>query len=185
MKCVIFLGSRNPQGQTAQIADALAEGLSAAGGEVEKVFLTECELERCRQCDEQGWGLCRSEGRCVIEDDFASLVDKLRASDACVFATPVYFGSLSESMRAMLDRLRRITRHDSGQSGVAGKPAVAVCVAGGGGGGAPQCTQHMEQTLNQAGLDTVDVIPVRRQNLSMKMDVARTVGKWLAGCPAS
>ncbi|MGC9453252.1 MAG: flavodoxin family protein [Phycisphaerae bacterium] len=185
MKCLILIGSRNPQGQTAQVADALTEGFSAAGGEVEKVFLTECELERCRQCDEQGWGLCRSEGRCVIEDDFASLVEKLRASEACVFATPVYFGSLSESMRAFLDRLRRITRHEAGKADVAGKPATAVCVAGGGGGGAPQCCRDMEQTLNQAGLDTVDVIPARRQNLSMKLTVARTVGKWLAGCPTS
>ncbi|MFP3936730.1 MAG: flavodoxin family protein [Phycisphaerae bacterium] len=185
MKCIILLGSRNPQGQTAQVVDALAEGFSSAGGDTEKVFLTECELDSCRQCDRQGWGQCRSEGSCVIEDDFASLVDKLRASDVCVFATPVYFGSLSESMRAFLDRLRRITRHEAGKAGVAGKPATAVCVAGGGGGGAPQCSQHMEQTLNQAGLDTVDVLPVRRQNLSMKREVARTVGKWLACCPTS
>lgn len=185
MKCLILLGSRNPDGQTARAAGAVAEGLGSAGADAETVFLTEFELQRCRQCDDEGWGPCRSEGRCVIEDDFASLVDKLRDSDSCVFATPVYFGSLSESMRAFLDRLRRITRHDTGKAGVAGTPAVAVCVAGGGGGGAPLCTQHMEQTLNQAGLDAVDVLPVRRQNLDMKLEVGRTVGRWLANRPTS
>lgn len=185
MKCAIFLGSRNPDGQTARVAKALADGLEAEGAEAELTFLTECSLERCRQCDESGWGKCRSEGWCVIEDDFASLVEAVRSADACVFATPVYFGSLSESMRAMLDRLRRITRHEAGQAGVADTPAVAVCVAGGGGGGAPQCTQHMERTLNQAGLDTVDVLPARRQNLPMKLEAARVVGRWLASGPSS
>ncbi len=185
MKCLILTGSRNPDGQTARIAAAVGEGLASAAADAETVYLPESDLQCCRQCDAEGWGPCRSEGRCIIEDDFASLVAKLRDCDACVFATPVYFGSLSESMRAFLDRLRRITRHETGKAGVTGKPAVAVCVAGGGGGGAPQCAQHMEQTLGQAGLDVVDVLPARRQNLTMKLDVARTVGRWLAGGPSS
>lgn len=185
MKAMIISGSRNPEGQTAQAAESLLAGLRSRGGDGEIVFLPERHLERCRQCDEAGWGLCRREGRCVIEDDFAALVDKLRAAEVAVFATPVYFSDLSESLKAFLDRLRRTCVHASGKSGLAGKCAVGVCVAGGGGGGAPHCAVNLETVLTTCGFDVVDVVPARRQNLSMKLEVLRTVGGWLAGCPSS
>ena len=45
--------------------------------QVQPVFLPTLRLERCRQCDASGWGLCRQEGRCVIDDDFAGIVEKV------------------------------------------------------------------------------------------------------------
>ncbi len=176
MKVLAVLGSRNPQGQTARAVDAL---LAGTGGECERVFLTHLRIERCRQCDERGWGLCRTEGRCEIEDDFESLVSKIQAADAVVFATPVYFGDLSESMRAFTDRLRRVMRHRQDKTGVEGKVAIGVCVAGGGGGGAPACTVSLEKVLRTCGFDIVDMVPVRRQNLEMKQKVLRITGEWL------
>jgi multimeric flavodoxin WrbA len=96
-----------------------------------------------------------------------------------VFATPVYFSDLSESMRAFLDRLRRTCRHAEGQQGLADKAAIGVCVAGGGGGGAPACTVSLEKVLKTCGFDVLDMIPVRRQNLDMKTQVLRYTGEWL------
>ena len=185
MNVVVISGGRNPQGQTAQAAGAILEGLRAAGARGEIVFLPQLKIERCRQCDPAGWGLCRQEGRCVIEDDLPALIERMRAADGVVFATPVYFSDLSESLRAMLDRVRRTTRHEAGKAGLAGKTAVGICVAGGGGGGAPSCTVSLEKVLATCGFDVADVIPVRRQNLPMKLEVLRTTGKWLASRPAS
>ena len=178
MKVIAILGSRNQQGQTARACDALLEGAGAT--DAERVFLPERRIERCRQCDANGWGLCRSEGRCVIEDDFASVAAALRGAERVVFANPVYFGDLSESLRAFLDRLRRIGRHENGKAGIAGKPAVGICVAGGGGGGAPACVASLEKVLATCGFDVVDLVPVRRQNLDMKCEVLKTVGRWFA-----
>ena len=180
MNILVISGTRSPQGQTASAADALLEGAAEAGATGEQVFLPQTAIERCRQCDDNGWGICRTEGRCVIEDDFASIVDKIEAADAVAFANPVYFGDLSESLRAFLDRLRRTCMHESGKARVAGKKAVGICVAGGGGGGAPNCTVSLEKVLSICGFDVVDMIPARRQNLDTKLEVLRTVGKWLA-----
>ena len=180
MKVIAILGSRNPKGRTASAAGAFLEGVGDAGGRAEQVFLTEQKIDACRQCEQDGWGTCRTEGRCVIEDDFAALVEKLRGAEAVVFATPVYFGDLSESMRAFLDRLRRTCMHEGGKDGIAAKPAVGICVAGGGGGGAPSCAMSMEKVLGHCGLDLLDVIPVRRQNLQMKLSVLKATGRWLA-----
>jgi multimeric flavodoxin WrbA len=103
-----------------------------------------------------------------------------------VFATPVYFSDLSESLRAFLDRLRRTCIHqEAGRRGLAGKPAVGICVAGGGGGGAPACAVSLEKVLATCRFDVVDMVPARRQNLDMKLGVLRATGQWLAGCPSS
>lgn len=179
MKVTTIMGSRNPEGQTARAADALFQGVLAGGGQGERIFLPQVHIERCRQCEDNGWGTCRSEGRCVIEDDFGPLVDQIRIADAVVFATPVYFSDLSESMRAFLDRLRRTCRHPEGQQGLTDKAAIGVCVAGGGGGGAPACAVSLEKVLKTCGFDVLDMIPVRRQNLDMKGQVLRHTGEWL------
>ena len=185
MKAILICGSRNPNGQTAQAADAVLKGLAKAEASAERVFLPTLKLERCRQCDDNGWGLCRKEGRCVIDDDLIGLVEKMRQVDAVVFATPVYFSDLSESMRAFTDRLRRICMHEKGRVSIKGKPMIGVCVAGGGGGGAPSCCVSLEKVMTTCGLDVVDMIPVRRQNLQTKLKTLELAGQWLASKPRS
>lgn len=179
MKLLVILGSRNPNGQTARAANALIKGVASKGALYESFFLPEMNIERCRQCDDNGWGICRTEGKCVINDDMALLVDKIKDADTVVFATPVYFGDLSESIRAFLDRLRRTCMNQNGKEKVAGKRAIGICVAGGGGGGAPSCVVSLERVLGTCGFDLFDVIPVRRQNLDMKIEVLETIGKQL------
>lgn len=180
MTVLMISGSRNPDGQTARAANAILAGVSKAGARTARVFLPTCQVERCRQCEDNGWGQCRREGSCVIEDDFAGLVDRIGTAGAVVVATPVYFADLSESLRAFLDRLRRTCMHETGRSAVAGKPVVGLCVAGGGGGGAPACCLSLERILNRCGLDVVDMIPIRRQNLEAKLDQLEREGEWLA-----
>ena len=185
MHTIAILGSRNPAGRTAAATEALLEGIRQAGGETSTVYLTRLSIERCRQCEDNGWGLCRRERRCIVEDDFADVVAQLRAADAAVFATPVYYGDLSESMRAFTDRLRRIGTGPSGKEGLVDKPTVGVCLAGGGGGGAPSCCVSLEKVLRTIGMDVVDLVPVRRQNMALKADVLRRTGAWLAELPSS
>jgi len=180
MKTIILCGSRNPNGQTAVSANALVKGLSNAGAAAELIFLPAFKIEHCRQCENNGWGLCLKEGRCIIDDDFASVVRKLKDADAAVFATPVYYADLSESMRAFTDRLRRTCTQGPGRESVHGKRAIGICVAGGGGGGAPACCVRLERVLATCGLDVVDMIPVRRQNLDAKLRVLELTGEWIA-----
>lgn len=181
MSVLVILGSRNPAGQTARAAEALCKGLAEANCPSELVFLPQLELNLCRQCDNNGWGECLAQGRCVSQDGFNALAGRVRASGLVVFANPVYFGQLSESMRGFLDRLRRCCRNTEGKAGIAGKPAVGICVAGGGGGGSATCCVGLEQTLATCGFDVLDLVPVRRQNLEMKLELLRLTGRWLAG----
>ena len=184
MQLLVILGSRNPKGQTARAAEAVIEGYVQAGGTAERVFLPALTIERCRQCEDSGWGTCRSEAHCVIEDDLDKVIALAEQADAVVFATPVYYGDLAESMRAFTDRLRRCAR-DGQPRALVGTPAIGVCVAGGGGGGAPNCCVSLEKVISRCGFDVVDMIPVRRQNLDTKAAQLELVGRWLATGPRS
>jgi len=185
MKILVLSGSRNPQGKTAQAIDSIRKGIAEAGGESECLFLPELNLERCRQCDSDGWGLCRKEGRCTVEDDFPTLVTKIKGSDVVVFANPVYFGDLTESMRGFLDRLRRILFLRNNPAIPPGIPAVGLCYAGGSGNGAPNCCASLDRVLQICRFDVVDMIPLRRQNLEVKLPALEIVGKWLVTKPTS
>ena len=191
MQILVLSGSRNREGQTARAIKAIQKGISDAKGKSEVLFLTELNLERCRQCDPDGWGLCRREGRCIIEDDFPSIVKKIEAADVVVFANPVYFGDLSESMRGFLDRFRRtrFMRPGGGPPGPfppgGGKPAIGLCYAGGSGNGTISCAANLERILQFSGFDIVDMIPLRRQNFDFKLPILELTGKWLVSKPNS
>jgi len=184
MQILILSGSRNPEGRTGQAINAIRRGVANAGGNTEGFFLPELNLEHCRQCESDGWGVCRQEGRCIIEDDFSSLVDKIKSSDVVVFATPVYFADLSESMRVFLDRFRRICTHSTAKP-TQDISAVGLCLAGGGGGGAPSACLNLERMLQMCGFDVVDMIPLRRQNLEAKLPILELIGEWLVTKPIS
>ena len=180
MKAFIISGSRNPNGQTAKAAHAFMKGFTDAGGEAEIVFLPALKIERCRQCEDSGWGICISEGKCVIEDDFAKIAEKLWEADIVALANPVYYADLSESLRAFLDRFRRVrwSKVSVGSGGM--KPAVLMCVAGGGGGGAPECIESMLRNIRASGLEAIEKIPARRQDLDEKAVELYELGKKLA-----
>ena len=180
MKVVAILGSRNKKGQTAQAVEACLKGCEKANADIERFFLPTCNIERCRQCEDTGWGLCADQGRCVIEDDFAGIVDTLSKTDIVIFATPVYYAGLSESIKAFLDRLSRIRICPEAKLPPKAKPAIGICVAGGSGGGAVECSAIMEKILKICKFNILDVIPVRRQNLKMKEAILQITGQWIA-----
>jgi multimeric flavodoxin WrbA len=191
MRILVLSGSRNREGKTARAINAICKGIHDAGGESEVVFLPELKLERCRQCNPDGQGPCIKNGLCVIKDDFAAIAEKVRSADLLVCATPVYFGDITESLRAFLDRFRRTVflppdaAPRSPDLLVKGKPAVGLCYAGGGGGFTITCAASMERVLQICGFDIVDFILVRRQNLEIKLPMLELTGKWLVSKPAS
>ena len=185
MNILIVSGSRNPEGRTARAVNAVLEGAKEAGSDVELVFLPTLNLERCRQCDQNGWGICKSKGRCVSEDDFNPLLEKMMSADVSVFASPVYFSDLSESLFTFLNKIRRISRNPEAQKRIGNKPVVGICCAGGSGNGAPDCCASLYKILFNTGFDVVDMVPVRRQNLEAKLPALNLMGKWLETKPTS
>ena len=176
MRIIAIQASPNIDGLTATCAKDVLRGAKEAGAEVELVDLCRLSIEHCRQCDE-GWGSCRSEGRCVIEDDFQALREKLWAAEALVLSTPVYYGDLSESCKAFLDRLRRCEATQGDNNKVSGKPVLGIAAAGGGGGGTVSCSATIERTFTSVGMPIFDILPVRRRTKSYILPALASAGK--------
>ena len=157
------------------------EGLQAGGASGELVFLPRLRIERCRHCEHDGQGTCRAEGRCTADDDFESVVDKIRRADAVVFATPVYIGGPGQSLRALLHRLCNVCAHPGGRKDVAGTPALGLCV----GGGAGHCGIRLKGILTACGFEVVEVVTAGRGELHLKRRSLAAAGRRLAARPAS
>ena len=143
MSILVVWASPNQDGLTSAAKDNILKGLSEAGGEAEALHLNKRDIRCCRACG-NGWGLCRSEGRCVINDDFSEDYQRLVSAEAIVWITPVYWHDLAENLKAFLDRLRRCeTRRNHF---LKGKKSLLVACAGGTGREAIQCLDRLEDT---------------------------------------
>ncbi len=103
----IVLGGGRPNGNTVQLAAAFAKGAEDAGHNVETVSLMEMEVKGCRGCN-----ACRYGKPCVIKDDFHSLIPKIQNADLLVFASPLYFWTISSRLKAFIERFYCIAEED-------------------------------------------------------------------------
>jgi multimeric flavodoxin WrbA len=97
---LILKASPRERGNSALLAERIADGARQAGALVESIYLHSLDIRPCDACD-----LCReNDGECVIPDDMQSLYPKVRAADAIVIATPVYWFTLSAQAKLFIDR---------------------------------------------------------------------------------
>ena len=75
------------------------KGVQDCGGETEFLSLRGKRIEPCLGCYH-----CRDDGTCTQQDDVQDIYPKLLAADGLIFATPVYFYSLSGLGKTFMDR---------------------------------------------------------------------------------
>lgn len=101
MKKVIIVSSSPRKGGNSDVlAQKFAEGAVSAGNEVKTVAVRDLDLKFCTGCL-----YCQSHGRCVINDGMNALYSDFESADVLVFATPVYYYSVSGQLKTFLDRL--------------------------------------------------------------------------------
>jgi len=97
------IGGGRPKGNTEQLVDAFAQGAETAGNQVEKILLRKTEVKGCTGCN-----ACHRTGFCVQKDDFNSLIPKIRKANLIVFASPLYYWTISSQLKAFIDRFYSI-----------------------------------------------------------------------------
>jgi len=178
MKVIAVQSSPNLDGSTSSLAKAVLNGVKAKGGETDLIHLNRLDIKPCIACDD-GWGKCRKEGICILEDDFQNLREKIVKSDALIFATPVYWHDLSESAKIFLDRLRRCEKGNDFETFV-GKKAIGIASAGGEiGRGAVRALYNLEDYLRRLGFDIFDLVPVTRFSKDHKLEMLEKAGRRL------
>ena len=176
MKVIGIQSSPNTDGLTCQLAKAALKGAESGGSEIELVHLNKLRIESCKAHD-RGWGNCRTEGRCIIEDDFQDLRERISEADALVFSTPVYFGDISESAKRFLDRWRRCEIFNRQASPLIGKPVIGIAAAGGSGGGAVNALHNLETYLRRLQFAIFDLVTATQKSRRHKLDMLEVAGK--------
>lgn len=106
-KIVIIQGGGRPNGNTAQLVKAFAKGAEEAGNIVEVISLLKNEVKGCLGCN-----ACRYGKPCIQKDSFNELVPKIKSADLLVFASPLYFWTISARLKAFIERFYCIAEED-------------------------------------------------------------------------
>ena len=108
-KVLILSSSPRKGGNSETLAAAFAKGARESGNQVETVSLREKQVGFCKGCL-----ACLKLGHCVIKDDAVEIADKMHDADVLVFATPVYYYSVSGQLKTVLDRANPLFGTDYG-----------------------------------------------------------------------
>lgn len=104
---VVLCGGRN-NGNTHRLANAFMRGAEDAGHKTQMISLNKLKVNGCLGCN-----ACRYGKPCVQKDDFNALVPAIKAADLIVFASPLYFWTVSSKMKAFIERFYCIAEQDS------------------------------------------------------------------------
>ena len=100
-RVLILTASPRKNSNSTILAHKAAEGVNATGGEADVVSIGTMKIAPCNACD-----ACRTspEAGCVIDDDMQPLYRKIEEAQGIIFATPVYWFSVSAQMKCFIDR---------------------------------------------------------------------------------
>lgn len=101
-KLLVLASSPRPKGNSTILADEAASGAKYAGAEVKTFRLAKMKIGPCLGCD--GCRKPKATG-CVQKDDMRILYAELRAADAVLIASPVYWFTMSAQIKLFMDRL--------------------------------------------------------------------------------
>jgi multimeric flavodoxin WrbA len=104
MKIVGILGSPRKGGNTEILLDTALEEAKKNGASVDKVLLRDKKISPCDGCMK-----CVRTGKCVVKDDMDEVYREMIESDGILWATPVYFWSMTGQTKIAMDRTYALT----------------------------------------------------------------------------
>jgi multimeric flavodoxin WrbA len=127
MKVLAISGSPRPKGNTHLLLTEALKVLEQQGLETEYLSLhgkTILPCDACLKC-------AREKNRCVLEDDFMEVYQAMVRADGLLVGSPVYFGSATPNLMALLDRAGYVARQgDNPFFRKVGSPVVVARRAG-------------------------------------------------------
>ena len=110
-KILILNGAGKKNGNTAALIKSFREGAETAGHEIKEFFLQNMNIHGCMDCQGCARKPSGDPQPCVQKDDMQQVYDAFAESDVVVFATPVYWFTISGQLKLAVDRLYAIQRN--------------------------------------------------------------------------
>lgn len=126
MKVVAIVGSPRTNGNTEILSAHTLKAIAEEGIETEIISLAGKEIKPCNACM-----ACVKEEACSIDDDLLPIYQKMKAAEGIILASPVYYGSCTALLKALMERAGYVSRHaNNAFSGKVGGPLVVARRAG-------------------------------------------------------
>jgi len=103
VKILAIYGSPRRKGNTSLLLKNAVKGAIEAGAEVEEMILRDLKMSPCLEI----YG-CKETGRCVIQDDFQQVYDKLLSCQGLMLASPIFFYTVSAHTKILMDRCQSL-----------------------------------------------------------------------------
>ena len=98
-RIVVIASSPRKNGNSNALVREFERGATEAGNSIETVYLMGKKMQFCCGCM-----TCNQILQCVLQDDVKEILEKMQHADIIVFATPVYYYSVSGQLKTFFDR---------------------------------------------------------------------------------
>jgi multimeric flavodoxin WrbA len=122
MSIAVIYGGTRSNGNTEILTERAIEGL-----EVERIYLNKYEIQPIVD------GRHAEGGFQKVDDDYNTIIDRLLPHDILIFATPIYWYSMSGTMKNFIDRWSQTLRdseYSDFKAKMAEKEAYVIAVGG-------------------------------------------------------
>jgi multimeric flavodoxin WrbA len=147
MKLTCISGSPNAGGNNEKLLDIVIGMIRERGYESDEILLSKLKVQPCSDC-----GVCRKAKECTIDDDMSGILEKLETGDAFIITSPVFFGSMTAQLKALLDRTILLRRNGFL---LKGKLGAAFAVGGSRNGGQEFTIQAIHSWMHIHGMIVV------------------------------
>lgn len=107
---LILNGASRKNGSTAMLIKAFTKGAVSAGNRVQEFYLQDMDIHGCLGCEGCSRAGKNAADPCVQKDDMSEINKAFAASEVVVFASPVYFWTISGTLKVAADRLYALLR---------------------------------------------------------------------------
>jgi multimeric flavodoxin WrbA len=125
MKIIGILGSMRTDGNTEIMVDHALDVARGKGISTSKITLRDMTIAPCNGC--MG---CVKTGECIIDDDMQEVYRQIREADGIIWASPVYYWSMSGLTKITLDRTFALNYPELQQSGKIGGLILVAGIRG-------------------------------------------------------
>lgn len=103
IKILAIYGSPRRKGNTSLLLKKAVKGAIEEGADVEEIVLRDLKMSPCLEI----YG-CKETGRCVIQDDFQQVYDKLLSCHGLMLASPIFYYTVSAHTKILMDRCQSL-----------------------------------------------------------------------------
>ncbi|MCD8346109.1 MAG: flavodoxin family protein [Oscillospiraceae bacterium] len=101
-KILILNGAARKNGNTAKLVHSFTDGARSAGHSVEEFYLDGMNIHSCKGCLHAGRD---AHSPCSQKDDMDQIYSAFADCDVVVFASPLYFWTITGTLKTAADRL--------------------------------------------------------------------------------